>query len=239
MRSTTKPPEGTRETAVAGGAVLSAAALLYAFYPASRPALEEAAPAVMLPAAQPSPPGAAAAAPAPSADGLKLVGLLGGGTIIATADGQQRWIAIGRDVLPGLKVERIEPQHVALASAAGEIRLGFDGVSAPVAAASPAAAPGSLAAAEAAQREETLRYRLGLAPMRGGTGYVVRRGVPMPSLERAGLRPGDVIMGVNGSRLNEEQMLELAWTIANETRVEFDVVRGGRRMRLALDATAR
>jgi type II secretory pathway component PulC len=57
----------------------------------------------------------------------------------------------------------------------------------------------------------------------------------MPALERAGLRPGDVVVGVNCSGFDEERMLELAWQIANSTRTEFEVERGGRRTRLAIE----
>ena len=180
----------------------------------------------------PSPP----AAPPPSAEGLRLHGLLGGGAIIAAADGRQRFVAIGREVTPGLRVVRIEPNHVILASPGGELRLGFEGVSQAEAAA-PEAAPAA-SASEEALRDETLRYRLGLAPRQAGgrtTGFVVRPNVSMPTLERAGLRPGDVIVGVNGSAFDEERMLELAWQIANSTRTEFEVERGGRRIRLAIE----
>ena len=63
-----------------------------------------------------------------------------------------------------------------------------------------------------------MRYRLGLAPRRAGgrvTGFTVRSNVEMPALARAGIRPGDVIVGVNGSVFDEERMQELAWQIAN------------------------
>ena len=93
------------------------------------------------------------------------------------------------------------------------------------------------APARAAQREETLRYRLGLAPRRAGgrvTGFTVRSDVEMPALARAGIRPGDVIIGVNGSAFDEERMQELAWQIANSTRTRFEVERGGQRLRLTL-----
>jgi general secretion pathway protein C len=195
-----------------------------------------------VPAAAPQPPSPAPAppssppAPAPSAEGLRLHGLLGGGAIIATADGRQRFVAIGREVAPGLRVARIEQNHVILASPGGELRLGFDGVSRAEAAASEATPAAS--ASEEALRDETLRYRLGLAPRQVGgraTGFIVRPNVSMPALERAGMRPGDVIVGVNGSGFDEERMLELAWQIANSTRTEFEVERGGRRIRLAIE----
>ena len=99
------------------------------------------------------------------------------------------------------------------------------------------AAPAPALAAGGAQREEALRYRLGLAPRRAGgrvTGFTVRSNVEMPALARAGIRPGDVITGVNGSVFDEERMQELAWQIANSDRVIFEVERGGSRLRLAL-----
>ena len=43
-----------------------------------------------------------------------------------------------------------------------------------------------------------------------------------------------MILAVNGSTFDEERMLELSWQIANSSRTEFEVERGGRRIRLAL-----
>ena len=237
MRSTMKRPD-SRRIGVAAGASVAIAALVLLLIPG--PGVE---PAPEPPAAVPAPPPVQVAAsptpaPPPSAEGLRLHGLLGRGAIIATADGRQRFVAIGRDVIPGLRVERIEQGHVILASTGGELRLGFDGP-APnaVAAAAPATGPADV---DAALRDETLSYRLGLAPRRAGprtAGFVVRPGVDMPKLQRAGLRPGDVILSVNGSGFDEERMLELAWQLANTPRTEFEVERGGRRIRLALDGS--
>ena len=224
-----------RTLIVAGGAFALALPLALILLPGENP--DRAAAAPVLP---PSPPEIAepAAPPPPSppsAAGLRLHGLLGRGAIIALADGRQRFFAIGREVAPGLTVARIEPQAVILASAGGELRLGFDG-----AAANPEGAPGPAPAAATAEgrlRDETLSYRIGLAPRQAGgrtVGFVVRPGISMPALERAGLRPGDLILSVNGSRFDEERMLELAWEMANASRTEFEIERGGRRMRLAV-----
>jgi type II secretory pathway component PulC len=99
-------------------------------------------------------------------------------------------------------------------------------------------APTAPAAGAATQGDDTLRYRLGLEARRVGArtaGFTVRPGVSMPALERAGLRPGDVILSVNGSGFDEERMLELEWELANTPRTEFEVERSGRRIRLSLD----
>jgi type II secretory pathway component PulC len=195
-----------------------------------------------MPQVAPPPVAAAPASPtAPVGDisGLKLHGLLASGAVIGFANGQQRLVLVGREALPGLTLRRIEQNHAVFDSAGGEMRLGFDG---PVQAApgsapsAPAPAPGT-SSFQGAQREESLRYRLGLAPRRAGgrvTGFTVRSNVEMPALARAGIRPGDVITGVNGSVFDEERMQELAWQIANSTRIEFEVERGGQRLRLAL-----
>lgn len=173
------------------------------------------------------------AAPAASPQGLRLYGVAGAGAIIGLPDGGQRLIAIGRDVLPGLTLVSVGVDHAMLRSTSGTYRLGFDGVSAGQAG---PAAPSQAQGAEAALRDETLRHRISLAPVSEGgrvTGHVVRPGASLPALERAGLRPGDVIRRVNGSEFNAEQLEELAWTLANSSEVRFEIVRDGRPMALA------
>jgi general secretion pathway protein C len=185
------------------------------------------------PVAAAPPPAPPPVAPAASPEGLRLHGVTGAGAIIAMPDGNQRLVRLGRDVLPGLKLEQVRLDHALLRSAAGAFRLDFTGVTA---AGAPAVPVQPAAADEAAQREETLRYRLGLEPRRVGeriASHVVRPGANLPVLQRAGLRPGDVILRVNGSQLDEERLAELAWTIANSERVEFEIERDGRPMRLA------
>ncbi|HTU09919.1 MAG TPA: PDZ domain-containing protein [Allosphingosinicella sp.] len=209
--------------------------------PASDPAEPVATPMpAPVPAAPPPAPVAAAPAqpvtPVGDISQLRLYGLLASGAVISTASGGQRLVPVGREALPGLTLARIEQNHAVFRGPAGEVRLGFDGV----AQAAPGAAPGAPAAGtggDPAQREETLRYRLGLAPrMANGrvNGYTVRPNVEMPALARAGIRPGDVIVSVNGGNLDEERLQELAWSIANSSQTQFEVERGGRRIQLSL-----
>lgn len=176
------------------------------------------------PPAIPTPP-PPAPVPAPDISGLTLHGLLASGAILGFAGGSQRLVPIGREALPGLTLRRIEQNHAVFASAAGEVRLGFDG---------PAeGAPGAPPAPTPRSGDEILPYRLGLVARPAG-GFTLRPGADLPALARAGIRPGDAILSVNGSRLDEERMLELPWQIANSTRTEFEIERAGRRMRLAL-----
>jgi type II secretory pathway component PulC len=172
------------------------------------------------------------AAPVVDASQLKLYGVMGSGAVFGMADGSQRFVAIGRDVVPGVTLRRVEIHHAILAGGGGEIRLGFDGVSQPAGA--PAAAPAA-APAEVSQREETTRLRLGLAPRQVNgriSGYTMRPGASLPALSQAGIQPGDIVLSVNGSELDAERLEGLAWQMANSTRVEFEVERGGRRLRL-------
>ena len=196
-------------------------------------------PTYATPPPQPAPmPVAMAPAVAPAADAsqLKLYGLLASGAVIGFPNGGQRLVPVGREAMPGLTLVRVEQNHAVFQGPAGEVRLGFDGVAQPTSE-SGAAAPPRVATGQAAQREETLRYQLGLAPrMANGrvSGYTVRSNVEMPALARAGIQPGDVIISVNGSNFDEERLQELAWNIANSNETRFEVERGGRRIQLNL-----
>ena len=238
MRSMTKRPDLVRPVLAAGALALAGAASLSMLVtapsePAPPPPAASAVPAAPPPLPQP----AAAPSPLPSLEGLRLHGLAGRGAIIGDADGHQRFYAVGREIRPGLSVARVEQSHVILAVGDAEVRLRFDGAVQATPPPAQAALQPEQAGAEAL-REETLGYRLGLAPRQVGgrvAGYVVRPDARLPTLERAGIRAGDVIVGVNGSGFDEERLLELAWQMANSDRTEFEVERGGRRIRVALE----
>ena len=196
--------------------------------PPSPPTYATPPPAPIPAAMAPTPP------PSPAADvsQLKLYGLLASGAVIGYANGGQRLVPVGREALPGLTLVRVEQNHAIFQGAGGEVRLGFDGVAAaePGMAAPPVpAAPGG--------REETLRYRLGLAPRVVGnriTGYTVRSNVEMPALARAGIRPGDVILSVNGREMNEQLLQDLARLVASPAGARFEIERAGSRLQLSL-----
>jgi general secretion pathway protein C len=203
---------------------------------AALPATETMPPPVPAAAAPtPTPMAPSPAAPPADVSQLRLNGLLATGAVIGFGDGGQRLVPVGRDALPGLTLVRVEQNHAVFRSASGEVRLGFDGVAQATPGTGAVAAPA--ASGNAADREETLRYRLGLAPRNVNgrvSGYTVRSTVEMPALSRAGIRPGDVIVSVNGSNLDEERLQELAWNIANSGQTRFEVERGGRRLQLSL-----
>jgi type II secretory pathway component PulC len=186
--------------------------------------------------------------PTASATGLTLIGVFGGGpgggaAVIGMEGGLQRTIPVGREFQPGLTLKAIGIDHVILGSPSGDqkLELGKSGTT-PVAS-TPVATPigpvgsGASAESEATRKAETNAYRIGLEPVKANgaiAGHRIRAGSKLPHLDKAGLMPGDVILGVNGSLLNEEQLMELSWTIANSASTDFEVMRGGRKIRLAL-----
>lgn len=197
----------------------------------SAPASVSAPPATApVPAAPPGPLAAPAVAPpAASPQGLVLRGVAGSGAIIGYPDGSQRLVAIGREALPGLTLIAVRPNEAVLRGGGAEYRLGFTGAeAAPAAVDAPAATP------EAAWRRDTQRYLLGMAPRQVNgriSGYTLRGGASFPALAAAGLRPGDLLLTVNGSELDQERLMDLAATLANSSRTIIEYERGGRRMR--------
>jgi hypothetical protein len=194
-------------------------------------------------AAPVAPPAAPAAAGAGSPEGLRLHGVTGSGAIIGFPDGSQRYVALGRDVLPGLRLQAVRVHHALLAAAATNYRLGFSGpasvIGPPAAAPAPVAGPSvaitnpAEARRTSAERAQTAQYLQILSPrMENGrtSGYTIRPGAAAAPLEQAGLRAGDTILSVNGTPLGPEQLQELAWTLNNSTRTEFIVERGGQRL---------
>lgn len=236
MRLTTTPSERRSSPVIVwGGAAVALLLLLYLLF--GRGGDEAPAPVAPPPAPAPTPapvaatPSPAQAAPAASVEGLRLHGVAGAGAIIGTGDGNQRLVAIGREVRPGILLVGVGVDHALLRAGTTTYRLGFDGI-----AAAGAAPPASPSGTEAL-REETLRYRLALAPVTSNgrvTGHVVRDGAGVPALARAGIRSGDVIQRVNGAEFDAERLEELAWTLANTDRTAFDIMRDGQPIRLTL-----
>jgi hypothetical protein len=80
----------------------------------------------------------AAAAPATDASQLRLFGLLSRGAVIGMADGTQRFVPVGREIVPGVTLHAVDVHHAILATPSGEVRLGFDNPAQPQGAAPPA-----------------------------------------------------------------------------------------------------
>ena len=201
----------------------------------------------------PPPPPAAIAAPGTGA-AMVLRGVMGGGpsggaAIFAMPDGSQRLVRIGREIQPGMTLTGIGISHATLSSGGGALRMELNkpgavpvAQAAPTPAPTPAAVPAAPASAPDRQRE-TLQYRTGLTPVKAGgrtTGFAIKPGASLPMLERAGLRPGDVLLAVNGQPFDrEEKVVELAGEIAGSYTAEFEYERAGKRMKSAVEINKR
>ena len=67
-----------------------------------------------------------AVTPAADAGQLRLVGILSSGALIAMADGTQRFIPVGREVVPGVVLRGVDVHQAILATPGGEVRLPLD-----------------------------------------------------------------------------------------------------------------
>lgn len=219
------------------GAFVAAVALSYGWLPARPVAQAPAAPAPGAAVARISEPPAlrppTAPAAAVSADGLVLYGVSGASrdaaAIIGSRLGGQRVVAVGHDYRPGLKLAEVGMDYAVLQHGNQAVRLELSRYAQGGAAKPPASLP-----AEQEQRIEAAVLRNILKPVRTNErigGYALKPGESLPQLIRAGLQPGDVILSVNGSQLDEERMGELAWQMGNASKTEFVFMRNGKRMR--------
>jgi type II secretory pathway component PulC len=133
-----------------------------------------------------------------------------------------------------------------VSSGGGDLRLELGKAGAVQVAAAPAPAvaappPAVASADQVATRVETTEFRMGMQPIRTDgqiRAHQIKEGASLPRLQQAGLRPGDIITRVNGSMLNEEQLMELSWTMTNSERTEFEVIRGGKPVKLVYQPNA-
>lgn len=191
----------------------------------------------------PSAPPAAApelesAAPIPaSALGLILYGVSGGGStelaaIIGSGTGGQRLVRLGKDFQPGVKLAEVGQDYAVLVTGGQPARLELRRFGAPSAAGAPARSDSER---ERGIESAVLRNILQPVVSNGRIGgYALKGGESLPQLAKAGLRAGDVIVSVNGSRFDEERMSELAWEMRNASKTEFIFLRDGKKIRASI-----
>jgi len=218
-----------REWALALGGGLALAGVLIWWLRGPEPAPAPAVELTATPPVQLAPVPAPVAAPAPpvSLEGLVLRGVLlragGGAAIIERADGRQRLVRLGGMAAPGLRLSSLSPSGARLASADGEHLLLLEpkAEGAETQALQP---PTSLAAT-------VNDYRLALQPRREEgriTGWTVRDVSRVPLLQRAGMRPGDVLLAVNGQPLfSSEKLMDIPAEVAPLKEVEVVFERDG------------
>lgn len=231
----------------AGAAMLGAAALLQ-LRPDATPVPEP--PPAVAPSIAPPPP-VIPAAPAPvaaSTVGLQLKGVLGyaggrGAAIFALPDGRQRLVAVGRDVTPGVRLESIAADRATVHDGVQRLEFVLPELQATsaVAPAPVAARPAPVAAATPADPQRDLAsFRAALKPEGDPArprGYRIDGTAPLPALDRAGLRAGDLVLAVNGRPLDEARLRELPTELLGAATVEIEYERAGRRLRATISTS--
>ena len=173
--------------------------------------------------------------------GLRSDGAGGGSAIIGLADGRQVSVGVGEAVEPGLVLRGVGADYVTLARGTSLSRLIFSDV--PVGAAPPPPpppgpptmtppAPVAPAAAAAAPVDPArLLAQAGLRPRMRGLrmdGFTVSGSGDAAVLRAAGLRPGDVILAVNGTSLDSlDRIAGLRGQLSNATSAEIRFERDG------------
>lgn len=181
--------------------------------------------------------GAMQAAPAAAAlpAGLELFGTragsggLPGSAIMGTAEEQKSYL-VGEEVAPGVKLAAVAFDHVVLDRGGSRQTVYMPGAEEGAAAPAAAGAPAALADAfDFRPRGE------------GGnvTGVIVSPGRNPAVFQSAGLRPGDVIVAVNGARISSPiDVQQLQSSIAPGARLMLSVERGGQTIPIALNLPA-
>lgn len=169
--------------------------------------------------------------------GVRSDGAGGGSAIIGLADGRQLSVAVGETVEPGLILQSVGPDHVVLARGGSLSRLIFSDLPAGAApppppppgpqTVTPAPAGPPAAAVDPAQlmAEAALRPRMqGL----GVNGFTISTRGESPALAAAGLKPGDVILAVNGQPLDRpDRIAALRGQLLNSASAEIRFERDG------------
>jgi general secretion pathway protein C len=176
--------------------------------------------------------------------GLRSNGAGGGSAIIGLADGRQVSVFVGEEVEPGLVLREVGPDYVTLGRGASVSRLVFGdipfGVPSPpppplepqtITPESVAPTPSPAAASGAPVDPAQLVAQASLRPRFQGmkiSGFTVASSSGGPALKAAGLRPGDVILAINGQTLDSlEKIATLRAQLASATSAEIRFERGG------------
>ena len=170
-----------------------------------------------------------------------------GSAIIAGADGQQRSIAVGEEIEPGVTLKSVDFDSVTIARCGADEQLYMDQSETPATAAAPAAPPTAptptvvqpTTAVEPGSRPvppSTLYpNEVSMAPRMNGsqlTGVTVSPKGKGEGFRALGLAPGDVVLAVNGRRIRSPEQVQGMATQLASTQVTLQVERGDRVMTL-------
>ena len=173
--------------------------------------------------------GSASTTPTPMPSDLKLFGVraasgrLRGGAIIQLPDGQQMSFSVGESILPGIELVAVGFDYADIMREGGRQRLFLDQDKAPEVLGGDGA-PGTTPAAG-------LAAAVTLSPRASGgrvSGIIVSPGSDTAAFARSGLRPGDVIVAVNGVPIaSVEDLAQLQRSLGSAGTLSLRVERSG------------
>jgi general secretion pathway protein C len=166
-----------------------------------------------------------------------------GSAIIAGSDGQQRSIAVGEEIEPGVTLKAVDFDSVTISRGGADEQLFMDQSQAPTTVTPPAAAPVAPPApvinpgssvepgGPPVPPSRPQPTEVSAVPRMNGTeftGVTVRPRGKSEGFKALGLAPGDVVLAVNGRRIRSaEQAQGMAAQLAS-ARVTLQVERDGR-----------
>lgn len=186
----------------------------------------------------------------PDISQLNLRGVLSTGAVFGFADGRQRFVTAGREILPGIHLVSVHRQFVTIDQGGSQARLPLEGASV---AAETSSGPAPTVSSSgrsftttpaANHQRQVLDLRLGMEPEMEGDriiGFRMKPDASLPFLSTAGLRPGDVIISLNNEPVRStERLMELpaeieAIRIANIAPPTIQYLRGGKIVNARLD----
>jgi general secretion pathway protein C len=152
------------------------------------------------------------------------------GAIVAGPDGVQKAVGVGETVSEGVILAAVATDHVMLTHGRARTRLDFPAAASATAGPAQAVMDARGRVATGSGAAEAATYATALRPVssNGADGYVWRPGTDGGVLAAAGLRPGDVILHINGTPFDRSERLEeLAADIAAGHSVELEYRRNG------------
>ncbi len=169
-------------------------------------------------------------AAAPDAGGFTLYGARagedGGGTAIISISGQpQASFSVGDEVAPGARLARVAADHVEIDSSGHRFVVAF--ANAAPGAISP---PPPLATVRPANTSASLVNALSLQPVSrpgGRSGYAITSQADLSVLGASGLRPGDILLKVNGADVSPAGLAEYAADLQAGRQLEIVYERAG------------
>jgi general secretion pathway protein C len=167
-----------------------------------------------------------------------------GSAIIAGSDGQQRSIAVGEEVEPGVTLKSVDFDSVTISRGGADEQLFMDQSQTPAEVTPPAVAPPTAPAPPVVNPTSSVEpgsrpvppsklypNEVSMAPRMNGsqlTGVTVRPNGNEAGFRALGLAPGDVVVSVNGRRIRSQEQAQGMATQLASARVTVQVERDGR-----------